>query len=110
MADFSGSDLCVFLCSSEIGTGVLLEIYAYHSISIFKLLYHYGIKMREWWCSSSNAYPLVVAAHPSDPNQFAVGLTDGAVHVLEPLESEPKWGVPPPAENSSTVASSDQQR
>ncbi|KAL4179676.1 hypothetical protein AMTRI_Chr13g88480 [Amborella trichopoda] len=48
---------------------------------------------------SSNTYPLVIAAHPSEPNQFALGLTDGGVHVLEPLESEGKWGTVPPAEN-----------
>uniref|UniRef100_A0A0D3G4W6 Uncharacterized protein n=1 Tax=Oryza barthii TaxID=65489 RepID=A0A0D3G4W6_9ORYZ len=30
-------------------------------------------------------YPMVVAAHPWKPNQFAVGMSDGAVHVLEPL-------------------------
>ncbi|KAL5985608.1 hypothetical protein ACLOJK_027594 [Asimina triloba] len=51
--------------------------------------------------SSPSVYPLVIAAHPSEPNQFALGLTDGGVHVLEPLESEGKWGVPPPAENGS---------
>jgi len=44
-------------------------------------------------------YPVVVAAHPSEPNQFAVGLTDGSVQVLEPLESEGKWGTNPPPEN-----------
>ena len=38
---------------------------------------------------SSRLYPLVVAPHPSEPNQFALGLTDGGVHVLEPLEPEP---------------------
>lgn len=60
-------------------------------------------------------YPLVVAGHPSEPNQFAVGLTDGGVHVLEPLESEGRWGTPPPLENgagpsvTSAPASSDQQ-
>ncbi|KAF8393175.1 hypothetical protein HHK36_021416 [Tetracentron sinense] len=37
-------------------------------------------------------YPLVFAAHPSEPHQFALGLTDGAVYILEPLESEGKWG------------------
>ncbi|XP_010528913.1 PREDICTED: topless-related protein 3-like [Tarenaya hassleriana] len=41
-------------------------------------------------------HPFVVAAHPHDQNQFAVGLTDGSVKVLEPSESEGKWGVPPP--------------
>ncbi|XP_073121119.1 topless-related protein 4-like [Henckelia pumila] len=42
---------------------------------------------------SSRIYPSVVAAHPLKPNQFAVGLTDGAVCVLEPLETEETWGV-----------------
>ncbi|KAF3787797.1 TOPLESS protein [Nymphaea thermarum] len=51
--------------------------------------------------ASSTVYPLVIAAHPSEPSQFAVGLTDGGVHVLEPLESEGKWGSNPPAENGS---------
>ena len=43
----------------------------------------------------------MIAAHPQEPNQFALGLSDGGVHVFEPLESEGKWGVPPPAENGS---------
>lgn len=70
-------------------------------------LWNYLISMR--------VYPLVVAGHPSEPNQFAVGLTDGGVHVLEPLESEGRWGIPPPLENgagpsvTSAPASSDQQ-
>ncbi|XVF57547.1 hypothetical protein PTKIN_Ptkin06aG0214600 [Pterospermum kingtungense] len=45
-------------------------------------------------------YPLVVAAHPTDVNQFAIGLSDGTVKVMEPAESEGKWGVSPPADNS----------
>ncbi|XP_022858017.1 protein TPR1-like [Olea europaea var. sylvestris] len=48
---------------------------------------------------SQAIYPLVVAAHPQEPNQFAVGLTDGSVKVLEPTESEGKWGILPPADN-----------
>ncbi|KAG2723162.1 hypothetical protein I3760_02G158700 [Carya illinoinensis] len=51
--------------------------------------------------SSSNVQPLVIAAHPQEPHQFAMGLSDGGVHVFEPLESEGKWGVPPPVENGS---------
>ncbi|EFJ37833.1 hypothetical protein SELMODRAFT_163891 [Selaginella moellendorffii] len=51
----------------------------------------------------TGAHPLVVAAHPSEPNLFALGLTDGSVQVLEPLESEAKWGVAPPAENGSAM-------
>ncbi|XP_027066382.2 topless-related protein 4 isoform X1 [Coffea arabica] len=58
-------------------------------------------------------HPLVIAAHPSEPNQFALGLTDGGIHVFEPLESEGKWGTLPPIENgtgpsTSGAASSDQ--
>ncbi|KAG5618713.1 hypothetical protein H5410_018537 [Solanum commersonii] len=52
-----------------------------------------------YFCSNSNIHPVVVAAHPEDPNQFALGMSDGGVHVFEPLESEGKWGVPPPLEN-----------
>ncbi|XP_078150956.1 protein TPR3-like isoform X3 [Carex rostrata] len=51
---------------------------------------------------SPNVHPLVVAAHPLEPNQFAIGLTDGGVHVIEPLESEGKWGAAPPSENGSS--------
>lgn len=40
----------------------------------------------------AKVYPVVIAAHPSEPNQFALGLSDGGVHVLEPLEAEGKWG------------------
>ena len=62
------------------------------------------ILIKKWsfpLCCSSNVHPLVIAAHPSEPNEFALGLSDGGVHVFEPLESENKWGVPPPVENGS---------
>lgn len=48
----------------------------------------------------------MIAAHPTEPNQFAIGLTDGGVYVFEPLESEGKWGSPPPAENGSASSMS----
>ncbi|CAM6037067.1 unnamed protein product [Sphagnum compactum] len=51
--------------------------------------------------SNSTVYPLVIAAHPVEPNQFALGLSDGGVQVLEPLESEGKWGVGPPSDNGT---------
>ncbi|KAI4379481.1 hypothetical protein MLD38_005772 [Melastoma candidum] len=50
---------------------------------------------------SSRVHPLVIAAHPSEANQFALGLNDGSVYVLEPLESEGKWGTSPPLENGA---------
>ncbi|KAF9614209.1 hypothetical protein IFM89_016002 [Coptis chinensis] len=60
-----------------------------------QFLYHVGSS------NNSRMYPLVIAAHPTEPNQFALGLTDGAVHVLEPLESEGKWGSLPPSDNGA---------
>ncbi|XP_048134056.1 protein TOPLESS-like [Rhodamnia argentea] len=63
---------------------------------------------------SLRVYPLAIAAHPFEPNQFALGLTDGSVYVLEPLESEGEWSSSPPVENgagsstSSVATSSDQ--
>ncbi|KAD3067863.1 hypothetical protein E3N88_35743 [Mikania micrantha] len=56
--------------------------------------------------SNSKVYPLVVAAHPSKPNQFALGLTDGGVCVIEPLESEGKRGSSPGVENDAGPSSS----
>ncbi|KAK0572056.1 hypothetical protein LWI29_025480 [Acer saccharum] len=50
---------------------------------------------------SPSMFPIVVAAHPQNPNQFAVGLTDGGVCVFEPLESDGQWGVPPSLQNGS---------
>lgn len=35
--------------------------------------------------------PLVIAAHPRKPNQFALGLSDGGVLVVEPEKSEDEW-------------------
>lgn len=54
-------------------------------------------------------YPVVIATHPSEPNQFAVGLTDGSVQVLEPSDSESKWGANPPPEISVGGSASSNQ-
>ncbi|XP_010243111.1 PREDICTED: protein TPR2-like [Nelumbo nucifera] len=51
--------------------------------------------------SSSTLYPMVIAAHPSEPNQIALGMSDGAVHVVEPSDAEPKWGGPAPQDNGT---------
>ncbi|PKA49230.1 Topless-related protein 1 [Apostasia shenzhenica] len=59
--------------------------------------------------SSSNVHPVVIAAHPIEPSQFALGLTDGGVQVLEPLESEGKWGSTPPPDNSVGATSTSSQ-
>ncbi|KAK6913734.1 WD40 repeat [Dillenia turbinata] len=49
--------------------------------------------------NSQAVSPLVVTAHPQEPNQLAVGLSDGSVKVLEPLDSEGMWGVTVPVDN-----------
>lgn len=66
--------------------------------------------------NSSNAYPLVIAAHPSESYQIALGMNDGTVHVVEPTDAEPKWGSGqqsqdngPLPSNSSNPALSGQQ-
>lgn len=51
--------------------------------------------------SGSSPYPTVIASHPSEPNQIALGMSDGAVHVIEPSDVEPKWGTPLPQENGA---------
>lgn len=56
--------------------------------------------------SSSPAYPLVIAAHPSEPNQIALGMSDGAVHVVEPSDSELKWGGTSSQENGALPSNS----
>ncbi|XVE65573.1 hypothetical protein DITRI_Ditri08aG0010600 [Diplodiscus trichospermus] len=60
--------------------------------------------------NSQTVQPLVVAAHPQEVNQLAVGLTDGSVKVIEPTEAERKWGLPVPVdsgtENGRTATSS----
>ncbi|GAV77852.1 LOW QUALITY PROTEIN: WD40 domain-containing protein [Cephalotus follicularis] len=42
--------------------------------------------------SGNTAYPMVIAAHPSEPNQIALGMSDGTVHVVEPSDIDLKWG------------------
>lgn len=51
--------------------------------------------------AGSTAYPLVIAAHPSEPNQIALGMSDGAVHVVEPSDVEMKWGGPSSQDNGT---------
>ena len=44
-------------------------------------------------------YPLVFATHPLEPNQIALGMSDGAIHVVEPFDVEQKWGGPSSQDN-----------
>lgn len=72
------------------------------------------IEVVNFLCFSSNppVYPLVIAVHPLEPNQLSP--TEGAVKVIEPLESEGKWGATVPVENGAangrTPASPDVER
>ncbi|XP_062119809.1 protein TOPLESS-RELATED PROTEIN 2-like [Humulus lupulus] len=56
--------------------------------------------------SNSSVYPVVVAAHPSEPNQVALGMTDGSVHVVEPSDVEMKWGGTPSQDNGPLPSNS----
>lgn len=47
---------------------------------------------------------MVIAAHPSDANQFALGMSDGSVHVIEPADADPKWGGSAPQENGTLTS------
>ncbi|KAG5555903.1 hypothetical protein RHGRI_006526 [Rhododendron griersonianum] len=58
--------------------------------------------------SGSHAvYPLAIATHPWKPNQFAIGLTNGSVIIMEPQESEGKWGL---SSNTSNHAPDQNQK
>ncbi|KAL4595820.1 hypothetical protein ACB092_12G119400 [Castanea dentata] len=56
--------------------------------------------------SGNSASPLVIAAHPSEPNQIALGMSDGTVHVVEPIDVEQKWGGPSSHDNGSMPSNS----
>ncbi|XP_044477913.1 protein TOPLESS-RELATED PROTEIN 2-like isoform X1 [Mangifera indica] len=56
--------------------------------------------------SSTTTYPFVIAAHPSEPYQIALGMSDGAVHVVEPSDTELKWGGTPSQDNGSLPSNS----
>ncbi|KAE8686715.1 Topless-related protein 2 [Hibiscus syriacus] len=51
--------------------------------------------------NSQTVHPLVVVSHPQEANQIAVGLTNGAVKVIEPSEAERKWGLHVPVDNGT---------
>ncbi|OIV95906.1 hypothetical protein TanjilG_27010 [Lupinus angustifolius] len=50
--------------------------------------------------NSQNVYPVVITAHPHESNQIAVGLSDGSIKVIEPIESEGRWGIKAPVDNA----------
>ncbi|GMY06426.1 protein TOPLESS-RELATED PROTEIN 2-like isoform X1 [Fagus crenata] len=56
--------------------------------------------------SGNSPYPLVIAAHPSESNQIALGMSDGAVQVVEPFDVEQKWGGPSSHDNGSMPSNS----
>ncbi|KAM7490058.1 hypothetical protein LguiA_032979 [Lonicera macranthoides] len=48
--------------------------------------------------------PTSIAANPEEVNQFAVGMSDGKVFILEPCESNGQWGVPPPVRHHASTS------
>ncbi|KAK9066290.1 hypothetical protein SSX86_013611 [Deinandra increscens subsp. villosa] len=55
-------------------------------------------------CGAIKVCPNAIAAHPSDPSQLALGLSDGGVYVLEPLELDKQWGSDPINETSPDLS------
>ncbi|XP_020598905.1 protein TPR2-like isoform X2 [Phalaenopsis equestris] len=56
--------------------------------------------------SAGLVYPIVVAAHPLEVNQMALGMSDGTVYVVEPSDVESKSGGPTSQENGALPAMS----
>lgn len=52
---------------------------------------------------SSSVYPVVVAAHPSEATQLALGLSDGGVVILEPPDSSDWPSLPLPGNSALPV-------
>lgn len=79
--------------------------FAVTSLICFLLLSH--LTNSHFLPPSPNVYPVVIAAHPSKPTQFALGLSDGNVQVLERLEPEKqKETLPSPESAAGGSASS----
>ncbi|GJT61753.1 hypothetical protein Tco_1005286 [Tanacetum coccineum] len=48
--------------------------------------------------STIKVYPNAIPAHPSNPSQLALGLSDSGVYVIVPLESDKEWRSDPLSE------------
>ncbi|OAY82970.1 Protein TOPLESS, partial [Ananas comosus] len=78
------------------------QVYQNPQIYFFDLLSTFSHLMNLYFLAPSpNVYTLVIAAHPSKPTQFALGLSDGNVQVLERPESEKQRETLPPTESAS---------
>ncbi|KAJ9167704.1 hypothetical protein P3X46_019312 [Hevea brasiliensis] len=94
-----------FSCDSQMVYATFVD----GSVSIFdasRLELHCRITSTAYlpFSSCDDGYPLVIAAHPQKPNQFAVGLSNGGVIVFEPLNPAGKWSTLPPYEDGSEGA------
>lgn len=93
----------LFLHWKALDISTLVSINVKHSCEFL-------LSLSMFYCNSQIVHPLVVTTHPQEANQLAVGLTDGLVKVIEPSETERKWGLPVPVnnrtENGKTAAPS----
>ncbi|KAL7602137.1 hypothetical protein Lser_V15G22928 [Lactuca serriola] len=62
---------------------------AYLSASLSRLQVDWVIYSYNLGNSNSTPHPVVIAAHPYCHNQFALGMTDGSVLVIEPADANP---------------------
>nr|XP_043628394.1 topless-related protein 4-like [Erigeron canadensis] len=96
-ATYSCDGQLIFVAFKEGSVGILtgstLRLQCRISLSAYLPITHPGVEL------------FVIAAHPFEPDQFALGLSDGGVCVFEPSESEGKWGTSPPLENDAGPSS-----
>jgi len=94
-------EVCIFcLCSAE-----LTEISQMIFLLISSRIIPNRCLLSRVFCSQ-NIYPFVVAAHPQEPNQFAVGMSDGSIKVIEPIEPNGRWGVSASSVDNRTTSPS----
>ncbi|OAY77431.1 Topless-related protein 1 [Ananas comosus] len=100
----SFTDGCVGILTPSLELGCVIRPTAYLSGPRYKILNQspyflgkmYGLPLSDHAVFSVLfVYPLTIAAHPSEPMRFALGLSNGKVIILEPLESNRSWLNPP---------------
>ncbi|GJV59861.1 topless-related protein 4-like protein [Tanacetum coccineum] len=56
------------------------------------------LKANQLRLNTTNVNPNAIAAQQPNPSQLALGLLDGEVYVIEPLEQDQEWGSDPLSE------------
>ena len=78
--------MCLLQCQGMPGGTACFSIHTCVLVVLFQVTIILFLLFAPVPYSGGSVYPMVVAAHPLEPNQIAVGMSDGTVHVVEPLE------------------------